>query len=285
MPRGLNRMMEMVNDSRFGVAMMGLGIARRSFLEAVDLGAPPAGAGPAPRRSPARARTARRPPGRARGRGRARLRVRARVTRRDDGDRLRRILVPRPRRDSAASAWRPSRATVELYGGNGYCEDWGLPAAARRAVPSDLGGQREHLRPRRLARDATRCRHEAVLARIDDGLAIAVAEDAPHTESPGRAVHARRHARPAHRRVLGRERDESEARSAALTAALVHTVSAAFLLERSAGDARKGLVVLRYAAPALLPGAQWDDHIAANAAARCSPTRRSTLRPAAKAAA
>src|SRR5204863_4839012 len=30
---GLNRMMEMVNGSRFGVAMMGLGIARRSFLE------------------------------------------------------------------------------------------------------------------------------------------------------------------------------------------------------------------------------------------------------------
>src|SRR4051812_22787785 len=32
---GLGRMMEMVNGSRFGVAMMGLGIARRSFLEAV----------------------------------------------------------------------------------------------------------------------------------------------------------------------------------------------------------------------------------------------------------
>src|SRR5437763_2705145 len=31
---GLNRMMEMVNGSRFGVAMMGLGIARRCFLEA-----------------------------------------------------------------------------------------------------------------------------------------------------------------------------------------------------------------------------------------------------------
>src|SRR6185503_9093922 len=31
---GLGRMMEMVNGSRFGVAMMGLGIARRCFLEA-----------------------------------------------------------------------------------------------------------------------------------------------------------------------------------------------------------------------------------------------------------
>ena len=31
---GLNRMMEMVNGSRFGIAMMGLGIARRCFLEA-----------------------------------------------------------------------------------------------------------------------------------------------------------------------------------------------------------------------------------------------------------
>src|SRR3984957_6974658 len=33
--RGINRMMEMVNGSRFGVALMGLGIHRRSFLEAV----------------------------------------------------------------------------------------------------------------------------------------------------------------------------------------------------------------------------------------------------------
>ncbi|MGH7300246.1 MAG: acyl-CoA dehydrogenase family protein, partial [Candidatus Rokuibacteriota bacterium] len=32
---GFRQMMEMVNGSRFGVAMMGLGIARRSFLEAV----------------------------------------------------------------------------------------------------------------------------------------------------------------------------------------------------------------------------------------------------------
>jgi alkylation response protein AidB-like acyl-CoA dehydrogenase len=32
--RGINRMMEMVNTSRQGVAVMGLGIARRSFLEA-----------------------------------------------------------------------------------------------------------------------------------------------------------------------------------------------------------------------------------------------------------
>src|SRR5579863_3750023 len=32
--RGINRMMEMVNGSRFGVALMGLGIHRRSFLEA-----------------------------------------------------------------------------------------------------------------------------------------------------------------------------------------------------------------------------------------------------------
>ncbi|MGH8995502.1 MAG: acyl-CoA dehydrogenase family protein, partial [Acidimicrobiales bacterium] len=32
--RGINRMMEMVNSSRFGVALMGLGIHRRSFLDA-----------------------------------------------------------------------------------------------------------------------------------------------------------------------------------------------------------------------------------------------------------
>jgi acyl-CoA dehydrogenase len=38
--RGINRMMEMVNGSRFGVALMGLGIHRRSFLEAAIYAAP-----------------------------------------------------------------------------------------------------------------------------------------------------------------------------------------------------------------------------------------------------
>src|SRR5439155_6087504 len=38
--RGINRMMEMVNGSRFGVAIMGLGIHRRSFLEAAIYAAP-----------------------------------------------------------------------------------------------------------------------------------------------------------------------------------------------------------------------------------------------------
>ena len=45
----------------------------------------------------------------------------------------------------------------------------------------------------------------------------------------------------------------------------MHTVSAALLLEQSAGDDRKGLVALRYVRRQLLPGSEWDDHIAAYA--------------------
>ena len=146
--------------------------------------------------------------------------------------------------------------TVELFGGNGYCEDWGITRLLRDAQCHPIWEGSENVCVldvlRAMRRDGA---HAAVLARIDDGLAIADADDAPHTESAGQAVREQRDALA--RRiddVLGRERDESEARSAALTAALVHTVSAALLLEQSAGDDRKGLVALRYAAAALAPG-------------------------------
>ena len=131
-PVGSNRMMEMVNGSRFGVAMMGLGIARRCFLESRDLGPPPAGAGSAARRPPAGARTARRPPVRAGSSGRAGFECAA-ASRREDGDRLRRILVPATKARLCRFGVEAASATVELYGGNGYCEDWGITRQLRDA--------------------------------------------------------------------------------------------------------------------------------------------------------
>ena len=186
-----------------------------------------------------------------------------------------------PARVEAASA------TVELFGGNGYCEDWGITRLLRDAQCHPIWEGSENVCVldvlRAMRRDGA---HAAVLARIDDVLAIADADDAPHTESAREAVREQRDALA--RRiddVLGRERDESEARSAALTAALVHTVSAALLLEQSAGDARKGLVALRYARRHLLPGSEWDDHIAAYAGRELLAYEAIDVRAAAKAAA
>src|SRR5207237_8586755 len=115
---GLSRMMEMVNGSRFGVALMGLGIARRSFLEAAVW---------------AHHR-------RAKGRLLVDLPLAreqlvdllveleaavalgfecAAASRRDDGTRLRRILVPAAKVRLCRLGVDASSFAVELHGGNG----------------------------------------------------------------------------------------------------------------------------------------------------------------------
>ncbi|MBA3302942.1 MAG: acyl-CoA dehydrogenase family protein, partial [Acidimicrobiia bacterium] len=170
---GLGRMMEMVNGSRFGVATMGLGIARRCFLEsaiwahhrrakgrvlvdlplvreqlvdfvaeldaAVALGFECAAAG-----------------------------------RRDDGARLRRILVPLAKVRLTRFGVEAATTAIELHGGNGYCEDWGLTRQLRDAQCHTIWEGTENICAldvlRAIRRDAA---HEAVLERIDEALAVA----------------------------------------------------------------------------------------------------------------
>ncbi|MGH9113242.1 MAG: acyl-CoA dehydrogenase family protein, partial [Acidimicrobiales bacterium] len=129
---GLGRMMEMVNGSRFGVATMGLGIARRCFVEAAIWG--------------------------HERRAKGRVLVDLPLVREQlvdllveleaafalgfecadaltfsDGDRLRRILVPAAKNRLCRLGVEAASYTVELYGGNGFCEDWGLTRQLRDA--------------------------------------------------------------------------------------------------------------------------------------------------------
>jgi len=134
--RGINRMMEMVNGSRFGVALMGLGIHRRSFLEAaiyaarrhqfgqridsyplvretlvdllVDLEAGMA----ATYECAAAERTA---PDAATGRL------------------VRRILVPLAKMRCTRTALGAASTALEVLGGNGYMEDWPMARQLRDA--------------------------------------------------------------------------------------------------------------------------------------------------------
>src|SRR3954452_24812119 len=125
--RGINRMMEMVNGSRFGVAIMGLGIHRRSFLEAAIYAAHREQWGQRIDRYPMVRETlvdllvsleA----------GLALTYEAAAATRtaadEHEGRLLRRILVPlakvRATRDGLGAAIQG----VEILGGNGYMEDW-----------------------------------------------------------------------------------------------------------------------------------------------------------------
>ena len=179
-------------------------------------------------------------------------------------------------------------ATVELYGGNGYCEDWGLTRQLRDAQCHPIWEGSENVCVldvlRAMRRDGA---HEAVLARIDDALAIADADDARHTRV--RAAQPFASTRDALARriddVLGRERDESEARSAALTAALVQHGLGRVAARAVRRRRPQGLVALRYARRHLLPGSEWDDHIAADAGREMLAYEAIDAQAAAKAAA
>ncbi len=261
---GLNRMMEMVNGSRFGVAMMGLGIARRSFFEAVIW---------------AHHR-------RAKGRLLVDLPLAreqlvdlqaeveaafaigfecASASKFADGVRLRRILVPAAKVRLCRLGVDAASFAVELHGGNGYCEDWGLTRQLRDAQCHPIWEGTDSICCldvlRAMRRDAA---HEAVLARVDEILAGAGAGagSAPVAEVARAVAAARRELEARAASVLEADPDDAEAVAGRLTACLTETVAAALLLEQGLTEPRKALVALRYARRHLVPDAGWTDRIA-----------------------
>ncbi len=263
---GLNRMMEMVNGSRFGVAMMGLGIARRSFLESAIW---------------AHHR-------RAKGRLLVDLPlVReqlvdllveleaalalgfecAAANHRDDGTRLRRILVPAAKIRLCRLGVEASSFAVELHGGNGYCEDWGLTRQLRDAQCHPIWEGSENICAldvlRAIRRDAA---HEAALARVDGVLERA--HDEPSTSEAAGALRRARDRLASSVESLGGlvDPDWAEAGAGRLAGLLVKTVSTALLLDQalaSPDDCRADLVALRYARRHFGADTPFEDAIAA----------------------
>jgi acyl-CoA dehydrogenase len=262
---GLGRMMEMVNGSRFGVALMGLGIARRSFLEAVIW---------AHHRQ-------------AKGRVLVDLPLIreqlvdllveleaafalgfecAAAARSQDGNRLRRILVPAAKVRLCRFGVEAASQAVEIHGGNGYCEDWPLTRQLRDAQCHPIWEGTEQICEldvlRAIRRDDA---HEAALARIDRALGTAAAGPDYLAEAVKAVTAARNELERRVEELPLRDADLAEARAARITDALVRTTSAALLLEQS-DDPHKALVSLRYARRNLSPGSGWDDRIAVVAA-------------------
>ena len=282
---GLNRMMEMVNGSRFGVAMMGLGIARRCFLESAIW-------------SHHR---------RAKGRPLVDLPlVReqlvdlqveleaaialgfecALASRRADGGRLRRILVPAAKVRLTRLGVEAASTAIELHGGNGYCEDWGLTRQLRDAQCHPIWEGTEHICAldvlRAIRRDGA---HEAVLARLEQALPAARALPS-YARAAAEAVDGARS--ELERRIGGLDRldaDGADGRAGRLTHLLIRAVSCALLAEQGVGDPRAALVALRYARRNLLPDARWDDRIAAEVGAEILSYSELDEEAAAKAAA
>ena len=265
---GLNRMMEMVNGSRFGVALMGLGIARRCVAEA----------------------TAWAHHRQAKGRALVDLPlVREQLVdllaeleaatalgfectaapKAEDGARLRRILVPAAKVRLCRFGVEAASFAVELHGGNGYCEDWGLTRQLRDAQCHPIWEGSENICVldvlRTIRRDGS---HEALLARIDAALATARAGAPGWVQEGVEAVTGTRERLAARIDGLaGLEPDAAEAVSGRLCDLLNRMASAALLLEQ-AGEGgglgvHKGLVALRFVRRQLVHGRAWDDGIAA----------------------
>jgi hypothetical protein len=259
---GLGRMMEMVNGSRFGVAIMGLGIARRSFLEATIW---------------AHHR-------RAKGRVLVDLPLIreqlvdllveleaalalgfecAGAARSREGNRLRRILVPAAKVRLCRFGVEAASTAVELHGGNGYCEDWPLTRQLRDAQCHPIWEGTEQICQLDVLRAVRRdTAHEAALARVDRALETVRGGPEYTADAVEAVVGARRELDRRIDELPSLDADLAEARAAHITTLLARTVSAALLLEQ-ASDPHKALVGVRFVHRNLTPLSAWDDRIAA----------------------
>ena len=171
---GLNRMMEMVNGSRFGVAIMGLGIHRRSFLEAAIYAAHREQWGQRIDRYPLVRETlvdllVELEAGMA-------LTFECGAASRsmfdgEDGRLLRRILVPLAKVRATREAIGAASQALEIFGGNGYMEDWPMARQLRDAQCHTIWEGTENicsLDVRRAMRNDNA--HTALLTRVEAAL-------------------------------------------------------------------------------------------------------------------
>jgi alkylation response protein AidB-like acyl-CoA dehydrogenase len=125
--RGINRMMEMVNTSRHGVAVMGLGIARRAFLESAIFAAHRTAFGKPIQDLPMMRETLVNMVVELEG-------AAALVFGSAAGDTaLSRLLVPVAKLRAARRGVEMASQAVEIHGGNGYIENWPVARQLRDA--------------------------------------------------------------------------------------------------------------------------------------------------------
>jgi alkylation response protein AidB-like acyl-CoA dehydrogenase len=125
--RGINRMMEMVNSSRHGVAVMGLGIMRRAFLEAAIFASHRTAFGSPLRDLPMMRETL---VGMVVELEAAAALVFASAA---DDSAITRLLVPLAKLRATRRGVELASQAVEVHGGNGYIENWPVARQLRDA--------------------------------------------------------------------------------------------------------------------------------------------------------
>jgi hypothetical protein len=259
---GLNKMMEMVNGSRFGVAIMGLGIHRRSFLEGaiyaahreqwgrridtyplvretlVDLLVELEAGMALTYECAAATRTA---------------------TDEEEGRLLRRILVPLAKIRATREAITASSQALELFGGNGYMEDWPMARQLRDAQCHTIWEGTENI----CALDVRRAMlnegaHRALLGRVER--ALDGADPSPALAGALDAVAATLNdARDAIKHLEGSSNEMQLLHARRFAHLLADLAEGALLLDEATwqlardGDARKAVVAGHFARKRLAP--------------------------------
>ncbi|WP_134324093.1 acyl-CoA dehydrogenase family protein [Cumulibacter soli] len=246
--RGLGRMMEMTNDSRIGVAMMGLGCARRSLVEALSY---------AKTREAFHAPLDRQP---LMQRKLAELIVeteaaQALVFEGMIGPRLR-LGVPLIKLRAARLGITAASDAIEVHGGNGYIEQWPVARILRDAQVNTVWEGADNVLCLDVRRAITRDEaHLPLFERIRDALAASGGDD----ETTGVVADRLGRVESALQRWRGLEPEVAEARLFPLAQHMVDVYAAALLLEQAgsaaaAGDeGRKALVAKLYARSHLVP--------------------------------
>ena len=174
--RGLNRMMSMVNGSRIGVATMGLGIMRRSFLESAIYAAHREAFGKRLDRLPMVQETL------------VKMAVEVEAisaivfetvsltgsTGDEQRRQLYRIMVPLAKLGGARRGVELASQAVEMLGGNGYIETWPTARQLRDAQCHTIWEGTENIICLDVLRAMTKEHaHDALIDRIERALAVA----------------------------------------------------------------------------------------------------------------
>ncbi len=238
--RGINRMMEMVNDSRHGVSVMGLGIMRRAFLEAAIFAARRTAFGRVLQDLPMMRET-------LVGMVVELEAAAALVFEATAGDgALARMLVPLAKFRATRRGVELASQAVEVHGGNGYIENWPVARQLRDAQCHTIWEGTENI----ICLDVLRAlRNEQVVKMLFGRLEAGLSVSAPALDASREAVaSALSEVREALQFLSRAERDIAELRARSFTAYLTDVAQAALLLEeaewelKNRASARKAVV-------------------------------------------
>jgi len=251
--KGINRMMEMVQGSRFGVALMGLGIMRRSFLEAAiyahhrEAFGRPISDYPLVRETLVNM-AAEVEAGCAIAFEAAEAGVRTDA----ESKRLYRILVPLAKYRCARRGVDLATQAIEIHGGNGYIENWPVARQLRDAQCHTIWEGTENIICLDVLRAMAKERSdEALFSRVEQALGTA-----EHPAISATASQIGRSADEVKEAVAYLERAPQEIRllqARRLTDYMADVTQAALLVEEAAwelehkGSARKAIVARHFA--------------------------------------